>query len=190
MADPAKHTSPGRRFSLLISGLSVALVIGGGLLMLLFFLALGFSNWVRSQPEPTVFLMGDSMPPTLQNFDVVYLRPASELRRGTIISYSRAGSAVSHRIVGLPGETVAVHNGQVLIGPGPGALPLDEPYVRYPNAAWSADPITLGAEEYLTLGDNRAAVSGRAFHMVPRNTILGVVYRIIFPPWRRGFLEQ
>ena len=190
MAKVSGETGPGRRLNLIVGGISAGLLIGGGLIVLLFFLALGAANWVRSQPEPAVFLMGDSMPPTLQSFDVVYLRPADDLRRGVIISYSYVGGAISHRIVGLPGETVEVKEGQVFVGKGVDVHFLEEPYVRNPYKAWNALPVTLGGNDYLTLGDNRAAPSGRTVHVVPRENIAGIVYRIIFPPWRTRLIEE
>ncbi|MBI4496306.1 MAG: signal peptidase I [Chloroflexi bacterium] len=189
MADVAERTRLGRYGGRLLRALALVLLAGGGLAVLLFSLALGFAHWIRSQPEPAVLLLGDSMPPTLQSFDVVYLRAPRDLRRGVIISYRVRHGRIAHRIVGLPGETIAVRDGQVVIGTGGDARPLEETYVRYPFR-WSADPVTLAPDEYLTLGDNRAAASGRAIHLVPRQDIVAAVYRIVFPPWRARLLKE
>jgi signal peptidase I len=55
------------------------------------------------------------------------------------------------RIIGLPGETVAFSDGQVLIN---GDV-LDEPYEKYP-CNWNIPPVKLGADEYYVVGDNRS----------------------------------
>lgn len=57
------------------------------------------------------------------------------------------------RIIGLPGETVAFLNGQVLID----GQVLDEPYEKdgY-RGDWTCAPITLGSNEYYVVGDNRS----------------------------------
>lgn len=57
------------------------------------------------------------------------------------------------RIIGMPGETVQIVDGEVYID---GKL-LGEHYGNEPmeNAGLAADPITLGDDEYFVLGDNR-----------------------------------
>src|SRR6185312_2143494 len=54
------------------------------------------------------------------------------------------------RIVGLPGETVAFSRGRILIN----GKVLKEPYETL-NCDWNIGPITLGADEYFVVGDNR-----------------------------------
>lgn len=187
----SKRAPTARPLGLIANGLIVALVIGGGLAVLVLAAAVSLSAWVRAQPEPATLLFGDSMPPTLQNFDVAWLRPPADLQRGDIISYQAGDSSISHRIIGMPGETVAVQEGRVLAGRDGELRPLDEPYVA--NAApssWALPATTLGAGEYLTLGDNRARPSGRAVHVVDRDDIKGMLYRIVFPPWRARTLER
>jgi signal peptidase I len=55
------------------------------------------------------------------------------------------------RIIGLPGETVAFANGQVLIN----GVALDEPYEKLP-CDWNSPPVTLATDEYYFVGDNRS----------------------------------
>lgn len=57
------------------------------------------------------------------------------------------------RIIGMPGETVQVLDGYVYIN----GEQLDEHYGNelMENAGIAAEPITLGADEYFVLGDNR-----------------------------------
>ncbi len=178
------RTQTRRPLSLILSGLSVALIIGGGLAVLALSGAVSLATWVRSQPEPAIILLGDSMPPTLQNLDVAYLRAADTLSRGNIISYDRGGTRIAHRIVAMPGEALRVEAGKLLIQRGAISRVLEEPYVAAGAPAWDGGEMTAGPDQYLTLGDNRRAASGREIHVVARQDIVGVLYRIVFPPWR------
>ena len=73
-------------------------------------------------------------------------------QRGDVVSIRLAGNHVMYckRIVGLPGETVAFHEGRLLIN----GQPLDEPYVKNP-CSWEHEPIPVGPDEYYVVGDNR-----------------------------------
>jgi signal peptidase I len=54
------------------------------------------------------------------------------------------------RIVGLPGDRIAIRDGFVHIN---GAV-LPEPYVRH-RKPWNVEEVTLEAREYFLIGDNR-----------------------------------
>ncbi len=56
------------------------------------------------------------------------------------------------RVIGLPGETLEVKNGQVFID----GKPLAELYLTKPMT-YTLPPLTLGRDEYFVLGDNRNA---------------------------------
>jgi signal peptidase I len=73
-------------------------------------------------------------------------------RRGDVVGVRLAGRHVMllKRIVGLPGETLAIERGQVLIN----QRPLAEPYVRQ-RAPWQLSARRLGPEEFFVMGDNR-----------------------------------
>ncbi|MCX6023803.1 MAG: signal peptidase I [Chloroflexi bacterium] len=178
------RTQTRRPLSLILSGLSVALIIGGGLAVLALSGAVSLATWVRSQPEPAIILFGDSMPPTLQNLDVAYLRAAETVSRGDIISYDHGGTRIAHRVVALPGETLRVEAGKLLVRRGAISRSLEEPYVASGAPSWDAAEMTVAPDHYVTLGDNRRVPSGREMQVVARQDIVGVVYRIIFPPWR------
>jgi signal peptidase I len=60
------------------------------------------------------------------------------------------GSQGAKRVVGLPGETVEVASGKVVVN----GRALDEPYLAAPPNYTTA-PLTLGPDEYFMLGDNR-----------------------------------
>lgn len=74
-----KNVPIARPLGLIANGIVVALLVGGGVAVLVFAAAVSLSTWVRSQPEPATLLFGDSMSPTLENFDVAWLRPPDQL---------------------------------------------------------------------------------------------------------------
>ena len=86
------------------------------------------------------------------------------------------------RIIGLPGETVQIANGYVYIN----GVQLDEHYGNevMEEAGLAAEPITLGADEYFVLGDNRnKSQDSRAANVgvIHRDEILGRAWVRIWP---------
>lgn len=90
------------------------------------------------------------------------------------------------RVIGLPGETVAVKNGQVDITTGDGStVVLPEPYVQgiYTSTgdAISNAGLILKSDEYFVLGDNRThSFDSREWGMVNRKFIIG---RTVLRAW-------
>lgn len=116
-----------------------------------------------------VRIRGISMEPTCHDGSVdlvnrlAYWR--SSPRRGDIVAVALshpqrwAGPHVMYlkRVIGLPGETIAIHQGVVFIN----GQPLDEPYVRRRDN-WEEPPRKLAPDEYYLIGDNRGMP--QAFH--------------------------
>lgn len=118
---------------------------------------------------------GISMLPTLPSKKAHLINRLAYLfhppRRGDIIAIKMAGehAMLLKRVIALPGETVAFHDGKVLIN---GEI-LDEPYVKYP-CHWEQAPEPVGPDEVYVVGDNRSMdivdhEQGRAY----RNQIVG-----------------
>lgn len=111
---------------------------------------------VRTFAVQTVRIAGTSMEGTLMSGDVVlvtkfdYLSDAPE--RGHVVLCNLPGRSEHYvkRVIGLPGETVEIAAGQVLIN----GVPLNEPYAAISEEDYPAR--TLGADEFFVLGDNRA----------------------------------
>jgi signal peptidase I len=100
---------------------------------------------------------------------------SSPPERGDIVAIQMAGPHVLYvkRVIGLPGERVSVREGLVQIN---GAT-LTEPYVLN-RRPWDVPEVTLGADEYFVIGDNRGMAAGEHdFGRVDREKILG---RIVF----------
>lgn len=96
------------------------------------------------------------------------------------------------RIIGLPGETVYIdENGGIFIN---GEL-LQENYGKEVilSAGRAAEPITLGADEYFVLGDNRNNSSDSrdpSVGNIKRNQIVGRAWVRIWPFSKFGVLKH
>lgn len=87
------------------------------------------------------------------------------------------------RVIGLPGETVALEEGTVLID----GAPLEEPYLDPARCRRRATrpPVTLGEGQYFVLGDHRdASRDSRAVGPLDRRAIIGRVRFVL--PFPRG----
>jgi signal peptidase I len=124
--------------------------------------------------QPTVFDGDDVL---MFHYDVAYQR------HNIVVVQVPTGLDYSYfikRIVGLPGETVRIENGQVFIDD----VALDEPYLDGPTPCppqfSNYCEIELGAGEYYILGDNRSASNdSRNLGAMDEDQLFGrVVYRI------------
>jgi signal peptidase I len=122
---------------------------------------------------------GISMLPTYKDHSLnlvnrlAYLR--HEPQRGDVTSVRLTGLHVMFmkRIIGLPGETVAFANGHVLIN----GNVLDEPYENF-SCDWNSPPVTLAADEYFFVGDNRSMPMKD--HTCGRQTRDHIVGKVLF----------
>jgi signal peptidase I len=157
-----------------------ALVLGG--------LAAAAVALRRARLEP-MLVSGTSMAPTLgpgQRIAVApLLRPPV---RGDLVVLRRPRSTASpdlevvKRVVGLPGERVALRGGRLEVD----GRAVPEPYLGGGPAAGELE-VALGPAEYLVLGDHRAAsTDGRDFGPVPADALLGQVRFAYWPPRRLG----
>ena len=113
-------------------------------------------------------------------------------RRGEIIVFEYPDKNLDNprkdfvkRVVGLPGETIQIHDGEVLVDD----QSLDEPYIT--EKGWSnSRGITLGEGEYYVLGDNRNySNDSRAWGAVPRGNVKGKVWMVYWPAPEIQFLK-
>ncbi len=108
-----------------------------------------------------VSVIGDSMQPRLANGDVTLVnRIAYNMgapKRGDVIAFKPNGNESAHyyikRIVGLPGETLEVKDGVLLVN----GKEIKEKYktTAIDELGVLEEPITLGSKEYFVLGDDR-----------------------------------
>lgn len=91
---------------------------------------------------------------------------------------------IARRIIGLPGDTVAVSATGIIVN----GETLDEPYIKIPiGAAQNATlraPFKLGPDQYFVLADNRVgtdSTDSRTFGIVPRSNIVGRAVMVFWP---------
>ena len=86
------------------------------------------------------------------------------------------------RIIGLPGETVLVHNGEVTIfnKQYPDGTKLTEPYIPYQTSGEVR--LQLKSNEFFVLGDNRPNSSdSRSWGILNRSFMIGKVWVVLYP---------
>ena len=89
------------------------------------------------------------------------------------------------RIVGMPGDKIAIHDGSVYItnAANPNGYKLVEPYEQQPTfPVGNYNNLTLGPDQYFAMGDNRSGSSdSRSWGILPRKDIVGHVALRLFP---------
>lgn len=124
-----------------------------------------------------------SMAPTILPGDrlLVNIEP-NDPKRGEIWAFSGPNSTFIKRVIGLPGETVEVQGGRVLVD----GKPLLEPYLSTPMTGAMA-PVRLGPGQYFVMGDNRAlSLDSRAFGPIHKGQFVGRAERRYWPSNRIG----
>ncbi|HOO27826.1 MAG TPA: signal peptidase I [Lachnospiraceae bacterium] len=137
-----------------------------------------------------------SMQETLSEGDNLIMDKISyhfrEPKRFEIICFRCAGEKddLIKRIIGLPGETVQIKNGEIFID---GELLTDTAGLQAPEFAGRAENmITLGSDEYFVLGDNRSESIDSRFDEVGnvrKSTIAGRAFFRIYPFDKFGLIN-
>jgi signal peptidase I len=172
-------------------------------------------NYTRANLVEAFRVPAASMEPTIKVGDYLYVAKWAEARialhRGTVVvfeSIEEPGLKVIKRILGLPGDTLAMdagmlyRNGHVLGEPytvrlEPGRS--EDPIQRAKMQAWqshylvsaSADPyrpdleywgpVVVPADSLFVLGDNRdASYDSRYYGFIPRQNVLGQPWVVYF----------
>ncbi len=129
---------------------------------------------------------GHSMDPTVHEGDWVLVRPGKrEVNRGDLIMFQWEGFhlTAAKRVIGIPGDRVAIQAGQVYIN----EKPLDEPYVHRKKPKKDMPPIRVPKGHVLVVGDQRSkGEDGRLFGPIPLNQVEGRVVFILFPIQHTG----
>lgn len=139
---------------------------------------------------------GESMVPTFQNGEYLLTDKISyrlgQPSRGDIIVFHApenahcpegTGCDFIKRIIALPGETISLQSGQFVIN----GQVFDEPYLpsglqTTPGNFIQGKTITLGADQYFAVGDNRPYSSdSRAWGPITKSDIVGKAFFRYWP---------
>lgn len=146
------------------------------------------------------FVRGASMEPTYLDGEYLVIDELSyylrEPRRGEVIVFrfpNNRSQFFIKRIIGLPGDTVMVDDGRVVINSevyNQGAILDESDYIKAGLRTGGSISVTLGEDEYYVLGDNRPASSdSRSWGALTRDDIVGRAWIRAFPVDRFGVLE-
>ena len=167
--------------------------------------------YIPSESMERTLLVGDRV---LVNKVVYHLHPP---RRGDIVVFSEPHGEAIHRnpvqgflhwlteglgastspdkdyikrVIGLPGETVEVHMGRVLINGR--QLREDYPGLTIGTGGVDYGPTRIPAGNLFVLGDNRAhsCDSRCSLGFIPEDKVVGRAFVILWPPSRFGFLHR
>ncbi len=129
---------------------------------------------------------GTSMMPSLYDQERLFINQFSykfglgEIKRGdTVVFWHDATQSYIKRVIGLPGDTVAVEDGYVILN----GKKLPENYVpREYRDDRPYSPTVVPPNEYFVLGDHRVSSNdSRAWGFVPRNLIYGKAVFVFWP---------
>lgn len=143
----------------------------------------------RARLEP-MLVQGESMRPTLVPGQRIAVAPLDGAPpRGAVVVVRRPGPdglEVVKRVVGLPGERVRLVGERLEVdGREAGEPWLGRGGAGLPRGGEVELDVALGPDEYLVLGDHRAAsTDGRSFGPVGRSQLVGEVRFAYWPPRR------
>lgn len=155
-------------------------------------LALGIRTFVAEAR----YIPSGSMLPTLEINDRLIIDKLgykfTDPKRGDVVVFSPTDAlkqqykdAFIKRIIGLPGETVEVKNGQVIVD---GEIISEKYIAEEPQYDWG--PETVPENSYLVLGDNRNnSFDSHSWGFVPRENIIGRAIVRFWPLDRLGGLD-
>jgi len=163
-------------------------------------MALLIALFLRSYVVAAFYIPSKSMEPTLLVHDRLIADKLSfslkfgELKRGDVVIFHPPPEAGANqiekdyikRVIGLPGDTVAVHDGTVWVN----GVALDEPYIQSPPDYYLEEQI-VPSDSVFVLGDNRNnSKDSHAWGFLPIKNIQGRALFIFWPPGRIGLITH
>ena len=184
-AEDYEEKKPGIRSEILGFLVYVAVVTGITFLIITF---VGQRTYVSGSSMENTLSHGDNL-----IVDKITYRFSDPKRYDIIVFPFRYQEDVYYikRIIGLPGETVQIRDGEIYID---GEI-LYESYGRevMKSAGLAAEPVTLGEDEYFVLGDNRNDSTDSRdpnVSLIHRDEIIGRAWIRIWPLDEIGVLKH
>ncbi|HZC19341.1 MAG TPA: signal peptidase I [Rubrobacteraceae bacterium] len=169
---------------------------GGGLVEFAIIVLIAFAlvfGLVRPFVVEAFYIPSESMVPTLEVGDRVFVNKFvyrfSQPKRGDVVVFgSTEGEQedLIKRVVGVPGDEVAVFDGALYVN----GERWEEPYLNrdLPDTSYYA-PTTVPEGKVFVMGDNRAnSRDSRFFGPLPIDNIEGEAFVIFWPPTHIGLL--
>jgi len=147
-------------------------------------------RWFVIEPR---YIPSGSMEPTLQVNDRIMVEKVSyhwrAPKRGEIIVFEppfAGGKAYIKRVIGLPGEEIAICGGKVFIN----GTPLEEPYILE-KPDYEIPPYVIPPGYYWVMGDNRNnSNDSHIWGLLPQENIIGrAIFRFWPPDTRIGTID-
>lgn len=162
-----------------------------GLELVLMTLAIAMGIQVAVQSR---LVEGHSMEPTLHDQQRLLISRTAysgyaEPQRGDIVVFHAWDSSEDYikRVIGVPGDTVAVKGGKVFVN----GAPVDEPYIRGETNGGSDSTVVLGRDDYYVMGDNRGNSADSRLHgALPRKAIVGKAWICYWPLTDLGLVSD
>lgn len=156
-------------------------------------LALGLAIIIIVFLYQPVKVEGTSMAPLLADEERIFINKfiyrLEPVERGDVVVFwypNDPSKSFIKRVVGLPGDTVEIHQGRVFIN----GQPLEEPYVPPQFSDYhSMSPVQVPSDHYFVMGDHRSSSNdSRMFGAVPHRLIYGKAVFVYWPIERFGAL--
>ncbi len=161
-----------------------------GTIMVIILIAVVTNRFIIFKVQVPTGSMRDTI---LENDRVIGLRLFSDVNRGDIVTFYNQNpnpndpedpKYLVKRVIGLPGETIEIKNGIVLID----GIVLKEDYVKEAmNPERYIEPLTIPEGCYFVMGDNRNNSNDSRYwenKFVPKSEINSKVVMKYYPLWK------
>lgn len=151
--------------------------------------AVGAVFLIRTFLIQPFLVSGSSMVPNFSDGDyllvdqITYRFRAPE--RGEVVVFRSPGDSSIYfikRIIGLPGEKVAIKNGEIKVFNQSGEIDVKEGYIPSGVSTGGNSEWTLNSDQYFLLGDNRpSSFDSRSWGPLPAENIIGLARLRLWP---------